>query len=73
MGVGIDEPGIGDVLTDVDDRHLVTSERHDLVPRADRGHRSVLDEECLRDGRFVHGHDPADEDEAPGAGGGAGR
>ena len=37
VGVGVDEPGVRDVLTDVDDRHLVTGERQDLVPSADRG------------------------------------
>ena len=67
VGVGIDEPGIGDVLTDVDDRHLLTGERQDLVSSPDRGHRSVLDEQGFGDGRLVHRHDPADEDEAPGS------
>ncbi|MEX0625316.1 MAG: hypothetical protein WD402_02100 [Chloroflexota bacterium] len=63
VGVGVDEAGVRDVLTDVDDRHLVTRERQHLVPGADRGHRSVLDEEGVGDGRLVHGHDPAEDDE----------
>ena len=65
VGVGVDEPGVGHVLADVDDRHLVTGERQHLVPGADGGDRPVLDEQGLRDGRLVHGHDPADDDEAP--------
>ena len=64
VGVGVDEPGVRDVLTDVDDRHLVPGECQDLVQSADRGNRAVLDEHGFRDGRFVHGHDLADENDA---------
>ena len=66
VSVGIDEPGVGDVLPDVDDWNVVAGNGQHLLAGADRGHRAVLDEECLRDGRLVHGHDPADDDEAPG-------
>ena len=34
-----------------------------LVARADAGHEPRFDEERLRDGRIVHRHDPADDDE----------
>ena len=66
VSVSVDEPGVGDVLADVDDRHLVAGACQDVVPGADRGHDAVLDEEGLRDGRIVHRQDPPDEDEAPG-------
>ena len=62
MGVGVDEPGVGHVLADVDDGHSVTGECEHFVPGADRGHRPVFDEDSFRDARLVHRHDPADED-----------
>ena len=37
VGVGVDKPGVGDVLPDVDDRHLLTGDCQDLVPSPDRG------------------------------------
>ena len=46
------------------DGDVVAGGGQDLVAGADRGHRPVLDEEGLGDGRLVHRHDPADDDEA---------
>ena len=64
VGVGVEKPGVRDVLADVHDRHVVAGKCQDLVPSADRGDRAVLDEQGLRDRRLVHGHDLADDDDA---------
>ena len=50
--VGVDEAGVRDVVADVDDRHLVTGERQDLVPRPDSRDHPVVDEDGLGDRRL---------------------
>ena len=44
VGVGVDEPGVGDVLADIDDRHLITGEPPGPPPGCRRDDGPVLDE-----------------------------
>ena len=75
--MGVDEPGIGDVLAELEDLRLVVGARQDLVTGADRDDHAVLDEDGLRNRRIVHRDDPSDDDEAAAIGhdraGGLGR
>ena len=68
MSVSVDEPGVGDVLPDVDDGNVVAGAGQDLVPGPDRGHRPSSMRTASATGGSSMRHDPPDEDEAPGPG-----